>query len=293
MKKWNMVVDVRKCVGCYNCFLSCKDEHIGNEYPGYAKPQPAHGHNWINIELVERGQVPMVDMTYIPKMCNHCDDAPCIKAGKGAVYKRDDGIVIIDPDKAKGRKDIVNSCPYGAIYWNEEQQVPQAWYFDAHLLDQGSKEPRCTQACPTGALKAFKVSDNEMQQLVKTENLSDIEPEYQTRPRVHYKNLEQVRCSFVAGTVITEDNGIQEAVEGAEIHLLRGAENVGETKTDNYGDFKLDGISDSGTCRLVIDKEGYNSQSYDIELSGSINFGTVMLLPVAVQSPQYAEAVAG
>ena len=293
MKKWNMVVDVRKCVGCYNCFLSCKDEHIGNEYPGYAKPQPAHGHNWINIELVERGQVPMVDMTYIPKMCNHCDDAPCIKAGKGAVYKRGDGIVIIDPDKAKGRKDIVNSCPYGAIYWNEEQQVPQAWYFDAHLLDQGSKEPRCTQACPTGALKAFKVSDDEMQQLVKTENLSDIEPEYQTRPRVHYKNLEQIRCSFVAGTVITEDNDIQEAVEDAEIYLLRGAENVGETKTDDYGDFKLDGISVSGTYRLVIDKEGYNSQSYDIELSRSINFGTVMLLPVEVQTHQYAESVAG
>ena len=293
MNKWNMVVDVKKCVGCYNCFLSCKDEHVGNEYPGYAKAQPAHGHNWIDIELVERGQVPVVDMTYVPKMCNHCDNAPCIKAGKGAVYKRPDGIVMIDPEKAKGRKDIVDSCPYGAIYWNEEEQVPQAWYFDAHLLDQGWSEPRCVQACPTGALKTLKVSDNEMQQLAEAENLSEIAPEYKTRPRVHYKNLEQVRCSFVAGTVITEDNGIQEAVEGAEIHLLRGAENVGETKTDNYGDFKLDGISGSGTCRLVIDKEGYDSQSYDIELSGSINFGAVTLLPAAVQTPRYAEAVAG
>ena len=293
MNKWNMVVDVKKCVGCYNCFLSCKDEHIGNEYPGYAKAQPAHGHNWIDIELVERGQVPVVDMTYVPKMCNHCDNAPCIKAGKGAVYKRPDGIVMIDPEKAKGRKDIVDSCPYGAIYWNEEEQTPQAWYFDAHLLDQGWREPRCVQACPTGALKALKVSDNEMQQLVKTENLSEIEPAYQTRPRVHYKNLEQVRCSFVAGTVITEDNGIQEAVEGAGIHLLRGTENVGETKTDNFGDFKIDGISGSGTCRLVIDKEGYDSQSYDIELSGSINFGAVTLLPAAVHTDRYAEAVAG
>ena len=293
MNKWNLVVDVKKCVGCYNCFLSCRDEHVGNEYPGYAKAQPAHGHNWIDIELVERGQVPVVDMTYVPKMCNHCDNAPCIKAGKGAVYKREDGIVMIDPDKAKGRRDIVDSCPYGAIYWNEEEQVPQAWYFDAHLLDQGWSEPRCVQACPTGALKTLKVSDNEMQQLAEAENLSEIAPEYITRPRVHYKNLEQVRCSFVAGTVITEDNGIQEAVEGAEIHLLRGAENVGETKTDNYGDFKLDGISGSGTCRLVIDKEGYDSQSYDIELSGSINFGAVTLLPAAVRTDQYAEAIAG
>ena len=51
--------------------------------------------------------------------------------------KRDDGIVLIDPVKAKGRQDLVDACPYGHIWWNEELKVPQAWPFDAHLLDQG------------------------------------------------------------------------------------------------------------------------------------------------------------
>ena len=57
----------------------------------------------------------------MPVMCNHCDNAPCSGPGRrGAVYRRPDGIVIIDPVKAKGQKQIVDSCPYGAIFWNEE-----------------------------------------------------------------------------------------------------------------------------------------------------------------------------
>ena len=48
-------------------------------------------------------------------MCNHCDDAPCVRAGGGAIRKRDDGIVVIDPVAARGRRDLIDSCPYGAI----------------------------------------------------------------------------------------------------------------------------------------------------------------------------------
>ncbi|MGF6478513.1 acyl-CoA synthetase (AMP-forming)/AMP-acid ligase II [Paraburkholderia sp. JPY419] len=70
------------------------------------------------------------------------------RVGGDAVRKRSDGIVIIDPEKARGRKDIVKSCPYKAIVWNEELQVPQTWIFDAHLLDQGWQHPRCEQVCP-------------------------------------------------------------------------------------------------------------------------------------------------
>jgi Fe-S-cluster-containing dehydrogenase component len=61
----------------------------------------------------------MIDIAYVPTMCNHCDDAPCMKADKsGAIKKRADGIVIIDPIKAKGHKELVDACPYGHIWWN-------------------------------------------------------------------------------------------------------------------------------------------------------------------------------
>ena len=120
MKKWNMIIDVAECTNCNLCTLATMDEYVGNDLPGYSAPMPKHGHRWINILQKERGQAPMIDVAYVPTMCNHCDNAPCVAKGGGAVSKRDDGIVLIDPVKAKGRKDLVDACPYGHIWWNEE-----------------------------------------------------------------------------------------------------------------------------------------------------------------------------
>jgi Fe-S-cluster-containing dehydrogenase component len=54
-KRWNMIVDVARCDNCRGCFLAVKDEHIGNDFPGYAAAQPAQGHNWLDIKRKERG----------------------------------------------------------------------------------------------------------------------------------------------------------------------------------------------------------------------------------------------
>src|SRR5213080_1801932 len=143
MKKWNMIIDVAECTNCNLCTLAAMDEYVGNEWPGYCAPMPKHGHKWINIVQKERGRMPMIDIAYVPTMCNHCDDAPCMKAApQGAIKKRRDGIVIIDPEKAKGQRQLVDACPYGHIWWNEELQLPQAWPFDAHLLDRGWDQTR-------------------------------------------------------------------------------------------------------------------------------------------------------
>ena len=85
MKKWNMIIDVAECTNCNLCTLATMDEYVGNDWPGYSKPMPKHGHKWINILQKERGQVPMIDIAYVPTMCNHCDDAPCLAKGEGAV----------------------------------------------------------------------------------------------------------------------------------------------------------------------------------------------------------------
>ena len=142
MKEWNLIIDVKKCEDCNNCFLACKDEFVGNDFPPYSMSQPRHGHRWINLMRKERGRFPMVDVAYRPTPCMHCDNAPCIKkAPEGAVYRRDDGIVIIDPKKAKGEKSLVDACPYGAIWWNEDLDLPQKCTFCVHLLENGWKEP--------------------------------------------------------------------------------------------------------------------------------------------------------
>src|ERR1019366_5843581 len=120
MNKWNMIIDVAECTNCNSRRLATMGEYIGNEFPGYSAPMPKHGHKWIDILQKERGQIPAIDIPYVRARCNLCDDAPCVAKDGGAVNKRDDGIVLIDPVKAKGRKDLVDACPYGHIWWNEE-----------------------------------------------------------------------------------------------------------------------------------------------------------------------------
>ncbi|MBW1675652.1 MAG: carboxypeptidase regulatory-like domain-containing protein [Deltaproteobacteria bacterium] len=276
MKKWNLIIDVEKCNDCNNCFLSCKDEYVGNDFPPYSVAQPNHGHRWMNIMRKERGQYPKVDVAYLPTPCMHCDDAPCIKKSKdGAVYKRKDGIVIIDPEKAKGQKHLVNACPYGAIWWNEEKAVPQKCTLCAHLLDEGWKEPRCVQACPTGALRIVHVEDSEMQKIIESENLEVYQPQYKTRPRVYYKNLYLYTTCFIAGSVAVRDT--DECAEGATVLLIKNSKKtIAEAVTNNYGDFKLDGLTEQGgQYRLEIAYPGYEKQVLNIELEGSMNLGTI------------------
>ena len=93
-------------------------------------------------------------ISYLPTPCMHCANAPCISNCKDeAIYRREDGLVIIDPQKCTGCGDCVDACPYGAIYFNEELSIAQKCTGCAHLIDQGWKEPRCADACPTGAIR--------------------------------------------------------------------------------------------------------------------------------------------
>ena len=112
MKKWNMIIDVANARTATTVFLACKDEFLDNNFPGYAVAQPRHGHRWMNIMRKERGQFPLTDVAYRPTPCMHCDNAPCIAKGKdGAVYKRPDGIVMIDPERPKDRKALSMPVP--------------------------------------------------------------------------------------------------------------------------------------------------------------------------------------
>jgi len=213
MKKWNMIIDVAECTNCQLCTLATMDEYVGNDWPGYTKPMPKHGHKWINILQKERGQMPMIDIAYVPTMCNHCDNAPCIAKSDGAITKRADGIVLIDQERAKGRKDLVDACPYGHIWWNEEQQMPQHWPFDAHLIDQGWQQTRGHQSCPTGAMRAVQLEDDEMARMAREEKLEVMRPELASKPRVYYRNLWRYATCFIGGSVSTEVNGVVDCVE--------------------------------------------------------------------------------
>ena len=277
MKKWNMIIDVAACTNCNLCTLAAMDEYVGNEFPGYSATMPKHGHKWINILQKERGQVPAVDIAYVPTMCNHCDDAPCVAKGGGVVKKRDDGIVLIDPVEAKGRKDLVEACPYGHIWWNEELQVPQAWTFDAHLIDDGWRQTRGQQSCPTGAMRAICVDDVEMAKIAREQELEVVRPELKTKPRVYYKNLWRYSTCFIAGSVSIETKGVVDCVEGATVRLLKNGAMVAEATTDNYGDFKFDRLAENSGDYSVEVAFGKNKRAVKARLGDSINLGEIRL----------------
>jgi hypothetical protein len=117
------------------------DEYVGNEWPGYTAPMPKHGHKGSTSCKRSGGSADDRHRlrTHHVQSLRQC----ALHDQRGdAVKKRDDGIMLIDPIRAKGRKDLVEACPYGHIWWNEELQLPQIWPFDAHLLDQVAADPR-------------------------------------------------------------------------------------------------------------------------------------------------------
>ncbi len=277
MNKWNMIIDVAECTNCNLCTLATMDEYVGNAFPGYSAPMPKHGHKWINILQKERGQVPMIDLAYVPTMCNHCDNAPCIAEGGGAVTKRDDGLVLIDTIKAKGRRDLVDACPYGHIWWNEELQLPQAWTFDAHLLDQGWQQTRGQQSCPTGAMRAVCATDSEMESRAAEEGLEVMKPELGTKPRVYYKNLWRFSKCFIGGSVSMQTEGVIDCVEGAIVRLFKDGVIVAETATDNYGDFKFDRLNENSGKYVVEISTEAAKKTVVVHLGVSTNLGEIRI----------------
>ncbi|AVW93370.1 4Fe-4S dicluster domain-containing protein [Celeribacter baekdonensis] len=276
-EKWNMIIDVARCENCHNCTLATKDETVENDFPGYSAPQPRHGHEWIKLTRKVRGRNHLVDTAYLPSMCNHCDDAPCVHTGAGCVSKRDDGLVIIDPQKAKGRRDLVDACPYGNIWWNEELDLPQHWTFDAHLLDQGWKEPRASQACPTGAMEAVKLTDDAMAARASRDGLETLPNDAGAKPRVWYRNLFRFTHAFLGGTVLHETDGVKDVVIDASVTLRRDGQKIAATRTDMFGDFKFDGLLPDGAIYEIVVSAPEGSETLSVALADTVVLDPIVL----------------
>jgi Fe-S-cluster-containing dehydrogenase component len=274
MARYGMVININKCTGCYNCFLTCRDEFAGNDYPGYAVGQPMSGMNWIKLIEKERGQYPKVKVAYTPVTCMQCEDAGCMKVAEGgAVYRRGDGIVIIDPEKAKGQKQIVGGCPYRVIEWNEEKQVGQKCIMCAHMLDKGEKVPRCVESCPTGALLFGDLDDpgSEIAKVMGGGKTEALHAEYGMQDKVRYLNLPK---RFIAGTVILGD--IDECAKGVVVKL-EGKGGSQEAATNGFGDFEFEGLGANVEYTVRVEAAGYKAKSLKVKTQKDTYLGEIVL----------------
>lgn len=275
MTRLGLLIDVTRCSGCHNCFLACRDEHYGNDYPGYSAAQPLNGQHWMQIREVERGTYPRPKLDYIAIPCQQCENAPCIDAAKdGAVYRREDGIVMIDPEKAKGQDQIAASCPYRVIYWNAELQLPQKCGLCAHRLDAGDKQPRCVEACPTGAMTFGDLDDPESEISVRSASLTTeaLHAEYETAPLVRYVGLP---ARMVAGEVVLEGadhicaEGVMVTLEGDDLTL--------ETASTAFGEFEFDGLPANRAFHVTLAHDGYAPRTIDVHTRTDVDLGVVRL----------------
>jgi Fe-S-cluster-containing dehydrogenase component len=228
----------------------------------------------------ERGKFPKVKVAYTAVPCMHCDNPTCVElAQDGAIYQRPDGIVIIDPVKALGKKELLSTCPYRVIYWNEEKQLPQKCTLCAHLLDQGWKEPRCVEVCPTGALVFGNLDDpnSEISKIIASGKTETLHPEYGLKDKVRYIGLPK---RFVAGAVVLGDK--DECAEGVKVSL----EGAGEKKTvltDNYGDFEFEGLTADKNYTVRVEAPGYRKQQFEVKTNVDIYLGDIVLVKSAVR----------
>jgi len=201
MVRYAWLIDTTRCIGCNVCTITCKDQFVGNDWPPYSAAQQdgeydntgwqiKPGHFWMSVAEKEWGKAidASTKVRYIAEPCMLCDDPPCVKAATGgAMYKRPDGIVIIDPVKSKGQQQIVASCPYGKIFWNNQLQIPQKCTLCAHRLDVGL-QPACVNACPITGVMTFG-DETALASAISQKKAVVLSPELKTVPKVYYAGL--------------------------------------------------------------------------------------------------------
>jgi tetrathionate reductase subunit B len=273
MGKKVFVIDIAKCNGCHTCQVACKDEHVGNDWTPIAKSQPETGHFWLKLEQRVRGTVPKVKVAYRPHLCNHCGEAPCMEAcpAEEAIYRRKDGLIIIDPVKCTGCRLCVDACPHKTIYFNEELNIAQKCTGCAHLLDEGWKEPRCVDACPTLAIRFM--DEKKAEKEIAQSEVWRPELKEELKPRVHYLHLPG---RFIAGTVY--DPREKEVVIGASCTLTEtGSGKKLDTRTDSYGDFWFEDLKE-GKFDLHIQVGAKKESFAGLDTTGKdINLGDIPL----------------
>ena len=163
-RQYGMVIDLQKCVGCGACALACKAE---NNTQGSAKGQT---YNWADFIYREEGKFPNVSFTAIPVLCNHCSNAPCVKAcpvTPKAMFKTSDGITMHSDARCIGCRRCQKACPYSAmdvtkekaaysvISANDPNEPSHAFYRDTTEIIKG-----CTASGSETAKKAGDLPPN-------------------------------------------------------------------------------------------------------------------------------------
>jgi Fe-S-cluster-containing dehydrogenase component len=195
MTRYGFVVDLTTCVGCNACVAACSTENQTPYWDGLFRT---------HVEDFEHGEFPNSGRGILPRLCMHCEEAPCVRVcPTGASYKTAEGVVLIDPDKCMGCAYCVAACPCGARYRYEEENIEKAkehygedcrhqhptidkcTYCDQRV--KKGEKPACVAVCPAHS-RIFGDLDDPKSEVAQLVNSGKAQPlrESGPKPRTYY-----------------------------------------------------------------------------------------------------------
>ncbi|MBI5021404.1 MAG: 4Fe-4S dicluster domain-containing protein [Ignavibacteriales bacterium] len=202
---YGMGIQINKCIGCGRCADACKDE---NNVP----KEPFFFRTWVERYLIKKdGDVTVQNIDkrinntsenvtekdilrsfFVPKLCNQCDNPPCVQVCPvGATFKTEDGVIIVDEDRCIGCRYCIQACPYGARYLHPENQTADKCTFCYHRITKDLL-PACVEVCPTQAriFGDLRSSTSPLGRFKRLNKLHVLKPFLNTEPKVSYSDLD-------------------------------------------------------------------------------------------------------
>lgn len=181
--RYAMIVDLRKCIACQACTVGC----------GIENQTPVGNFRTVVDELVIDRE--NYDTSYInlPRLCNHCTDAPCIDVcPTNATFKDGKERIVVDSHQCIGCGFCVEACPYDARFINKETKVADKCTFCAHRMDEGLL-PACVETCVANARVIGDINDknSKVREILSKHQVSVLKKEAGTKPNVFYIGIEE------------------------------------------------------------------------------------------------------
>jgi Fe-S-cluster-containing dehydrogenase component len=202
---YGMGIEVDKCIGCGKCVEACTIENDVPEEPFFTR-------TWVErytikkdktvvVESIGRGgrrtgdqvdEAGILRSFYVPKLCNQCENPPCVQVCPvGATFSTEDGVVIVDDNRCIGCRYCIQACPYGARYLHPTRKTADKCTFCYHRVVKGML-PACVEVCPTQA-RIFGDLKSKASRLVRFERMNKVhvlKQHLNTEPKVYYADLD-------------------------------------------------------------------------------------------------------